>query len=67
MPSPAGVYARAGVQGSSFWGDHTHTFSSPAPSPVKRNPPAASSMVFTSFLEESLPLSSNLKDEMQLL
>ena len=30
--------------------------------PVKSSSPAASSMVFTSFLEESLPLSSKLKD-----
>lgn len=51
-------FTSAGVAGSSS-GAHLHTFSSPAPSPVKRRPPAASSMVLTSFLEKSLPISSN--------
>uniref|UniRef100_A0A0E0FHC7 Uncharacterized protein n=1 Tax=Oryza nivara TaxID=4536 RepID=A0A0E0FHC7_ORYNI len=52
---------------SSSSGAHLHTFSSPAPSPVKRRPPAASSMVLTSFLEKSLPISSNLKDQDQTI
>jgi hypothetical protein len=59
-------FTSAGVAGSSS-GAHLHTFSSPAPSPVKRRPPAASSMVLTSFLEKSLPISSNLKDQDQTI
>ena len=42
------------------WGAHLHTFSSPEQSPVKSSPPAASSMVLTSFLAKSVPIPSNL-------
>lgn len=47
------------------WGAHLHTFSSPEQSPVKSNPPAASSMVLTSFLAKSVPIPSNLEDSSQ--
>lgn len=47
------------------WGAHLHTFSSPEQSPVKSSPPAASSMVLTSFLEKSVPIPSNLEDSNQ--